>query len=84
MEEAGFSVYVLRSEQDPEITYIGFTRNLASRLKQHNQGCGSYSKKYRPWSLAFSAWFPVKANALAFEAYLKSHSGKAFARKRLL
>jgi hypothetical protein len=28
--------------------------------------------------------FPEKMKALAFECYLKSHSGKAFAAKRLL
>jgi hypothetical protein len=34
--------------------------------------------------IAFYCAFQSKAKALAFERYLKSHSGKAFAAKRLL
>jgi putative endonuclease len=36
-----------------------------------------------PWELKWYCAFPDKYKALAFEAYLKSHSGRAFAKKRL-
>ncbi len=42
-----------------------------------------YTAAHRPWALEFYAAFPDKKVALNFEAYLKSHSGRAFARKRL-
>jgi predicted GIY-YIG superfamily endonuclease len=37
-----------------------------------------------PWILVWYCAFPDKQRALAFEAYLKSHSGRAFSKKRLL
>lgn len=76
-------VYLLRSEAFPDQTYVGYTRDLQNRLKVHNQGCSSHTSKYRPWQLVTYLAFSTKMQALAFEAYLKSHSGKAFASKRL-
>ncbi|MDX2095626.1 MAG: GIY-YIG nuclease family protein, partial [Alphaproteobacteria bacterium] len=37
-----------------------------------------------PWELVWYCAFPDKYKALEFEKYLKSHSGRAFANKRLL
>jgi len=37
--------------------------------------------KYRPWILETAIAFRSKDKAYAFEAYLKSHSGRAFATK---
>jgi hypothetical protein len=37
-----------------------------------------------PWDLVFYAAFPQRLQAETFEKYLKSGSGRAFARKRLL
>jgi predicted GIY-YIG superfamily endonuclease len=41
-------------------------------------------QKFKPWKLVWYCAFPDKYKALAFEKYLKSHSGRAFAKKRLL
>lgn len=76
-------VYIIRSEAVSKQTYVGFTSNLKLRIERHNEGTTRHTAKYRPWTLEFYAAFPSKDKALAFEAYLKSHSGKAFARKRL-
>ena len=76
--------YILRSIHLPEQTYIGSTADLKTRLVDHNMGRSSHTAKYRPWKIAFYAAFPDKQRALEFEAYLKSHSGKAFSNKRLL
>jgi putative endonuclease len=37
----------------------------------------------KSWQLTWYCAFPDKYKALAFEKYLKSHSGRAFANKRL-
>ena len=76
-------VYLLRSESDPAKTYIGCTENLKQRLATHNTGGSKHTSKYRPWRLITYHAFQEKLKALAFERYLKSHSGQAFARKRL-
>jgi predicted GIY-YIG superfamily endonuclease len=53
-------------------------------LEKHNKGEVPHTAKHLPWTLEFFAAFPETHTALAFEIYLKSHSGKAFASKRLL
>jgi putative endonuclease len=42
-----------------------------------------HTEKDRPWSLETYLAFSDKHQALEFERYLKSHSGQAFASKRL-
>ena len=77
-------VYVLRSKSHPTQTYVGFTRDLKARIAVHNHGASPHTRQFIPWSLEFYCAFPDEAKARAFERYLKSHSGKAFAKKRLL
>lgn len=75
-------VYVIRSIGSPDQEYTGATANLS--LADHNTGKSSHTAKFAPWTLTWYCAFPDKGRALAFEEYLKSHSGRAFARKRLL
>jgi predicted GIY-YIG superfamily endonuclease len=77
-------VYIIRSESHSDQTYVGYSTDLKKRLNRHNEGTTPHTAKYKPWSLAFYAAFPSKAKALEFEIYLKSHSGKAFAKKRFI
>jgi predicted GIY-YIG superfamily endonuclease len=63
--------------------YVGYTSDLKARLKSHNQGKSKHTGKYSPWELITYVAFSEQSKALAFEKYLKSHSGKAFANKRL-
>jgi len=79
-----FFVYILRSITYPDHTYVGFTENVDARLNKHNAGGNVSTARYRPWKLVFYCAFDDKSRALAFETYLKSHSGKAFSIKRLL
>ena len=78
-----FYVYMLRSIPYPDQTYIGFTENLKSRLAAHNNGQSPHTSKYKPWELITYTAFKERSKALSFEKYLKSHSGIAFANKRL-
>ena len=78
-----YYVYLLRSISNPDQTYIGFTEDLKTRLQSHNHGRSPHTFKYNPWDLITYLAFKEKSTALAFEKYLKSHSGKAFAYKRL-
>jgi len=79
-----FYVYILRSEIAQEQTYVGFTEDLKARLAKHNEGGSPHTAKYKPWRVIFYSAFHDKEKALDFEKYLKSHSGKAFANKRLI
>ncbi len=64
--------------------YTGCSAGLKQRVKDHNAGKSTHTAKYPPRRLVWYCAFPKKMPALAFEAYLKSHSGRAFAMKRLL
>jgi predicted GIY-YIG superfamily endonuclease len=78
----GFTyVYVLVSEQDPARHYTGLTDDLAARLSKHNQGGCPHTAKFRPWRLETAVVFRSREKAAAFETYLKSGSGREFARR---
>jgi putative endonuclease len=48
-------------------------------LKAHNSGQVPHTAKYRPWKIEAAIAFQSRKKAAAFEKYLKSHSGRAFA-----
>jgi predicted GIY-YIG superfamily endonuclease len=62
--------------------YIGYTEDLRLKMNAHNNGSSTHTSKYRPWILTYLG-FSDKYRALDFERYLKTSSGKAFAKKRL-
>jgi len=49
----------------------------------HNHGNNPHTSKYKPWRIKTAIAFTDRQGALDFEAYLKSPSGRAFAKKRL-
>ncbi len=76
-------VYLLESENYPGQRYVGITDDLKRRLSEHNAGKSAHTSKFAPWRLTTYVAFSDKAKAIAFERYLKSGSGHAFANKRL-
>jgi putative endonuclease len=74
-------VYVLRSATDPSRHYVGRTANVDQRLDWHNAGPCGYSLQHRPWTVLVSMEFPDESSAARFEKYLKSGSGRAFAKR---
>lgn len=74
-------VYQLVSDSKPNSHYTGLTTNLSSRLKAHNSGQVPHTAKFRPWRIDVVTAFRDRTKAVAFEDYLKSHSGRAFAKK---
>ena len=76
-------VYLIRSDPFPQQTYMGLTDNLKVRLQKHNEGGSPHTASYKPWSLMSYHAFSTRQQASEFERYLKSGSGRAFAKKRL-
>ena len=76
-----YYVYILKSIDYPDQKYVGCTVNLKLRLQKHNQGGSPHTSKYKPWQFTTAVSFTDKHKAYAFEKYLKSHSGRAFAKK---
>lgn len=78
-----YYVYIIQSVNDPESFYTGFTKNLEQRLQDHNFGKDHHTSQDRPWQIQTGLAFTERQKALDFERYLKTPSGRAFAKKRL-
>jgi predicted GIY-YIG superfamily endonuclease len=78
-----YYIYILQSEIDQRRFYTGFTEDLDSRLKSHNSGGCHHTSNHKPWRIKTAIAFGDRQKALDFEEYLKSPSGRAFAKKRL-
>jgi putative endonuclease len=76
-------VYLIESLSEHGQRYVGVTVDLKQRLDEHNAGKSFHTTKYKPWRLVTYIAFAERTKAEAFERYLKSGSGHAFARKRL-
>lgn len=76
-------VYIIRSIAFPDRYYAGITDNLKMRLARHNAKEVPHTSKYAPWQLKTYMAFSDEKQAFAFEQYLKTASGRAFAKKRL-
>jgi putative endonuclease len=77
-------VYVIRSVPHPTHYYVGLTSNVEGRLSSHNSGGSQHTAQLRPWELVASIEFSKEPSAVAFEKYLKSGSGRAFAKRHFV
>ena len=76
-------VYVLRNQNGPPLYYTGLTSNVATRLEAHNAGRCPHTARGVPWAADVVIEFSDEERAVAFERYLKSGSGVAFAKRHL-
>ena len=74
-------VYILVSGIDPNRHYTGCTDDLDTRLNAHNAGQVPHTAVHKPWRIDTAVAFSDRSKAITFERYLKSHSGRAFAKK---
>jgi predicted GIY-YIG superfamily endonuclease len=74
-------VYILRSESDRDRHYVGLTANVDERLEWHNSGPSGQTIRHRPWRVIVIVELGDESTALRFERYLKSGSGRAFAKR---
>src|SRR4051812_29586476 len=74
-------VYMLRSDSNPERHYVGVTGDVPRRLHWHNNGPSGVTTHHRPWSVVVSLEFTDPTAAWRFERYLKTGSGRAFAKR---
>lgn len=77
-----YYVYLLKLSNND--IYTGSTSNLKTRIADHNEGKNISTKPFRPVKLIYYCAFPTKSQAIIFEMYLKSGSGKAFRNKHLI
>lgn len=78
-----YYVYLLESAGTADQRYVGMTSDLKQRLADHNGRRSPHTFKFAPWTLVTYVAFSDTGKARAFEKYLKSGSGHAFANRRL-
>jgi putative endonuclease len=76
-----FYVYILQSLSYPEHHYIGSTQDLKKRLEDHNSGDTAHTAQFKPWKILTYHAFSDLEKAQRFERYLKTGTGRAFAKK---
>jgi putative endonuclease len=74
-------VYILKSINFSNQYYVGVTSNPVARLETHNAGESPHTATHRPWRTLVVIEFDEELPALAFERYLKTGSGREFARR---
>jgi putative endonuclease len=70
-----YCVYVLFSEAD-HLLYIGFTKDLDVRIKDHHAGRNISTKGRRPLQLIFCEYYLFEEDARRREMYFKTTMGK--------
>jgi len=76
-------VYILESLAAGEHFCVGKADDLVARLAKHNSGAVTHTLKFCPWRIKTYVAFADETREIAFERYLKSGSGRAFAKAHL-
>jgi len=77
-----YYVYVIQSRKDKQF-YTGFTRDLQTRIQEHNTGRVASTKERGPFELIYYEACLNEQDGLAREKYLKSGMGKRYLKDRL-
>ena len=65
-------VYILGSRKKGKLrTYVGWTKDLTTRLKEHNAGVGARSTRGRIWFILYAERYFTHSDALKREWQLK-------------
>lgn len=83
MDNNMYYVYVLENQDDKSF-YIGYTRNLKQRIKEHldGHGCRTTSLKNN-WKLIYFEGYLEQKDAIGREKFLKGGSGRKYLNKQL-
>ena len=78
-----FYVYVLKSLTHGGL-YKGYTPNLNTRIKTHNQGKSKYTSRGIPWILVYYEIYENRKDAICREKYFKTAAGRRFLKSKNL
>lgn len=82
-EHKMYYVYVLENQNDKSL-YIGYTKNIKQRLREHikGYGCRTTSLK-KDWKLIYFEGYIIQKDAIGREKFLKGGSGRRYLYKQL-
>jgi len=72
-----FTTYILYSERI-DTYYVGSTSNIEDRLKRHNSGRSTFTKRGLPWKLVYSKSYQTKSEAYQAELYIKLQKSRKY------
>jgi len=64
---------MLKSLNNKNITYVGYTKDLSNRIKLHNIGKGAKFTRGRKWKLIYKEKYNTKNQAILREYYIKKN-----------
>ena len=71
------ATYILFSETCNQY-YVGSTQNIDDRLKRHNSGRSTFTKRGIPWKLVYQKQYLTKSEAYQAELYIKSQKSRKY------
>ncbi|KKQ38940.1 MAG: hypothetical protein US54_C0001G0065 [Candidatus Roizmanbacteria bacterium GW2011_GWA2_37_7] len=77
-----FYTYVLKSNKDGKL-YIGWTKNLRNRIKEHSEAQVNATKNRLPMKLVYYEACLSEKKAIEREKQLKTGFGRAYLKRRL-
>ena len=64
---------MLRSKGKNSVTYVGYTKNINKRIKDHNSNKGAKFTRGRKWKLIYKEIYKTKGEAISREYYIKKN-----------
>ena len=64
---------MLRSRGKNSVTYVGYTKNINKRIKDHNSNKGAKFTRGRKWKLIYKEIYKTKGEAISREYYIKKN-----------
>ena len=77
-----FYTYVFKSLKKDQL-YIGFSKDLKNRLKEHNNGFVSSTKNLRPLKVVYYEACLSYSKAVEREKSLKTGFGRSYLKRRI-
>ncbi|NQT74941.1 MAG: GIY-YIG nuclease family protein [Candidatus Omnitrophica bacterium] len=79
-----FYVYVLKSKKNDKL-YTGHTEDLERRIMEHNtkNDRTKFSCVNGPWELVFFETFGTRSEAMKYERFLKSGTGREYIKEKM-
>ena len=75
-----FFTYILKNEKDNS-HYYGHSKDVESRLKNHNSGKVRSTKSKAPWKIHYFETFETKSEAYRREFFFKTIDGYNYLKK---
>lgn len=75
-------VYILQSLKNKGL-YVGYTRDLGKRFREHNMGHNFSTRPFAPWDLVHYEAYRNEMDAKRREKYLKTSQGARLLKRML-